>query len=319
MFCVWKTICTKVMNSSFILASKLIMARNVYSDVLKRHLDHHNQNSNNKRTMVACTSCHERKLKCDDTSPCRSCIRTSTECSRLTEGWGRRAKANSFNVNRTIVRTDPTNDNHSIQKSDSSQPWFQFGNPTSPVPLYSNSALDLLFSTEVTPNGVLPWSQHPIEGRSLTDLFPMPLSDNTSNPMHTFNDPLKPWIDPTRYDGESSDKTMSTIASLSPLSSSSSPEQGHLSELCKTLSQDSVRMIKLLEVYFTEIHPSWPILHAPTFNPQNASPILLGSMLVLAKWLDSDASHEKLASVVFETILAARMVIYLFRCFYRLN
>ncbi|KAB8300494.1 hypothetical protein EYC80_000659 [Monilinia laxa] len=278
------------------------------SDVLKRHLDHHNQNFNNKRTMVACTLCHERKLKCDDTSPCRSCIRTSTECSRLTEGWGRRAKSNSFNLNRTILRTDPANDNHSLPKSNSSQPWFQSGNPTSPLPPYSDSALDLLFSTEVTPNGVLPWSQHPIEGRNPTDLFPMPLSDNISNPLQTFNDPLKPWMDPTRYDSESSDRTISTYASQSPFSSSSSsPEQNRLSEVCKTLSHDSARMIKLLEIYFTEIHPSWPILHAPTFSPQNASPILLGSMMVFAKWLDSDASHEKLALVVFETILAARM------------
>ncbi|KAM3069619.1 hypothetical protein ACMFMG_005720 [Clarireedia jacksonii] len=60
------------------------------SDILKCHLDHHSQSCGNKRTLVACTSYHERKLKCDDTSPCRSCIHSSIPCSRTATNWAGR-------------------------------------------------------------------------------------------------------------------------------------------------------------------------------------------------------------------------------------
>lgn len=258
--------------------------------------------------MVACTSCHFRKLKCDDTSPCRSCIRTSTECSRLTDGPNTRTKVVSANAKETINWTDVTNDNDPNRNSSLSQPWFHSGNPISPLPPYSDATPNPLFPTELTPNGILPWTQYPSDGGSLIDLFSMPLSDDTSMPIHAFNDPLKPWMDITRYDGEPSDRTISTFASQSPLSSSSS-EQDYLSELRRTLNEDHLHMHKLLEVYFAKIHTSWPILHAPTFNPQKISPILLGSMLMLANLLDGDTKHTKIALVVFEAILAARLVV----------
>ncbi|ESZ96142.1 hypothetical protein SBOR_3472 [Sclerotinia borealis F-4128] len=274
------------------------------SDVLKRHLDHHTQSFNTKRTTVACTSCHERKLKCDDTSPCRSCLRTSTECSRLTEDWSNRTKLGSGNSNEAIIRTGPANIDNSLRSFDDSQPWFQSENLTLPLPPYSDATLNFLFPAEA--NAVLPWGQPPDEVGSLTDIFPMPLSNDTPFSLHVIDDPFKPWMNVTRYDGESSDRTMSTLASQSPLSSWSC-EQDHLSELRRTLSQDPALLKQLLEAYFTKIHPSWPILHAPTFNPQTASPILLGSMLMLANWLEGDANHEKLASMVFEAISVARL------------
>ncbi|CAD6440181.1 5d4570cb-dbd0-461d-acbb-031dbfa80488 [Sclerotinia trifoliorum] len=275
------------------------------SDVLKRHLDHHTQNSNTKRTMVACTSCHERKLKCDDTSPCRSCIRTATECSRLTDSWTTRRKVGSANANTTILRTDVNNDNNSLQNSDLVQPWFQSGNLTSSLPPYSDAAINLFFASDLTPNEILPWNQHQSEGGSFPDLFPIPLSDDASLSLQAFNDPLKSWMNVTRYDGEASDRTSSTFASQSPLSSSS--EQDHSSELRRTLNEDPAHVKQLLDVYFTKIHSFWPILHAPTFNSQNASPILLGSMIMLADWLCGNTNHEKLSFVVFEAILAARL------------
>src|SRR4051812_31397692 len=49
-------------------------------------MDSHSPDSSGRRTLVACTSCHERKLKCDDIVPCRSCTRTSTQCSRVGQG-----------------------------------------------------------------------------------------------------------------------------------------------------------------------------------------------------------------------------------------
>ncbi|THV44587.1 hypothetical protein BGAL_0612g00040 [Botrytis galanthina] len=280
------------------------------SDVLKRHLDHHAQNSSTKRTMVACTSCHERKLKCDDTSPCRSCIRTSTECSRLIDARTNRTKVDSVGVDEAIIRNSAVNAHDSNRDSDLSHPWFQSENPTLSLPPYSDATLELLFQSEVVPSGDFSWGQQQSVGGNLTDLFHIPLSDDASISLHALNDPRKSRMNATYYDAESSDRTRSTFASQSPLSSLSS-EQDHLSELRRTLSQDQGHLNKLLEVYFTKIHPSWPILHAPTFNPKDVSTILLGSMLMLANWLGGNQKHEQLASVVFEAILAARLEVHL--------
>lgn len=220
-------------------------------------------------------------------------------------GWSARAKSSGVNVNGSIIRTDQANDNNSLRNADMSQSWFQSENSTSPLPPYSDATLNLLFPNDVTSNGVLPWSQSP---GSLADLFPMPMSDDTSMSLNPFSNSLKSWMEVPHYDGEYSDKTMSTFASQSPISTSSS-EQDHLSELRRILYQDPDLMSHFVEIYFDKIHPSWSILHAPTFNTQDASPILLGSMLILAYWLEGDMKHEKLASVVFDAILAVRLVI----------
>ncbi|KAF5879083.1 putative transcription factor c2h2 cys6 protein [Botrytis fragariae] len=283
------------------------------SDVLKRHLDHHAQNSSAKRTMVACTSCHERKLKCDDASPCRSCTHTSTECSRSIDGGTNRTEVNGVGVNEAIVGNSVVNAHSSNQHSDLSHPWFQSENPTLSLPPYSDATLELLFQSEDIPSGDFSWGQHQSAGGNPTDFFHIPLSDDASISLHALNDPHKSRVNVTYYDADPSDRTRSTFASQSPLSSLSSEhsEQDHLSELRRTLSQDQGHLNQLLEVYFTKIHPSWPILHAPTFNPQSVSPILLGSMLMLANWLDGSQQHEKLASIVFEAILAALLEVHL--------
>ncbi|KAK6593568.1 hypothetical protein H4I95_11357 [Botrytis cinerea] len=276
------------------------------SDVLKRHLDHHAQNSSTKRTMVACTSCHERKLKCDDTSPCRSCIRTSTECSRLIDGGTNRMEADGVGVNETIIGNSVVNAHNSNQDSDLSHPWFQSENSSLSLPPYSDETLELFFQSEGIPSGDFSWDQQQSAGGNLTDSFHIPLSDDASISMHALNDPHKSRMNAMHYDAESSDMTRSKLSSQSPLSSLSS-EQDHLSKLRRTLNQDQDHLSHLLEVYFTKIHPSWPVLHAPTFNFQNVSPILLGSMLTLANWLDGSQRHEQLASDIFEAILAARL------------
>ena len=46
-------------------------------------MEHHSQESHWSRTLGACATCHERKLKCDDRIPCGSCARNSTDCSRI--------------------------------------------------------------------------------------------------------------------------------------------------------------------------------------------------------------------------------------------
>ncbi|KAF7958045.1 hypothetical protein EAE96_003612 [Botrytis aclada] len=219
-------------------------------------------------------------------------------------------KVDSIGVNETIIGNSVVNTHNSNQDSDLSHSWFQSESPMLSLPPYSDAILELLFQSEVIPSGDFSWGQQQSAGDNLTDLFHIPVSNDASISLHALNDPHKSRMSATYYDAESSDRTRSTFASQSPLSSLSS-ERDHLSELRRTLSQDQGHLNQLLELYFTKIHPSWPILHAPTFNPQSVSPILLGSMLMLANWLDGSQRHEQLASVVFEAILAARLEVHL--------
>jgi hypothetical protein len=62
---------------------------------------------------------------------------------------------------------------------------------------------------------------------------------------------------------------------------------------------------RLVQTFFGEIHPYWPILHAPTFEAQSASDLLLGAMVMLAKWITGKEDHVEMASVVLGGVMAA--------------
>jgi hypothetical protein len=64
----------------------------------------------------------------------------------------------------------------------------------------------------------------------------------------------------------------------------------------------------LVDAYFTKVHPYWPILHAPTFSVKNVSYILLGSIALLADWVDGSSQHEALAGVMFEVLISIQPV-----------
>ncbi|KAI8625795.1 hypothetical protein F5Y19DRAFT_479134 [Xylariaceae sp. FL1651] len=55
-----------------------------------------------------------------------------------------------------------------------------------------------------------------------------------------------------------------------------------------------------LRVYFAEIHPDWPILHAPTVTVADTPDILIASITMLASWLEGDGDHLTLAPLVFD-------------------
>lgn len=61
----------------------------------------------------------------------------------------------------------------------------------------------------------------------------------------------------------------------------------------------------LVQSFFKEIHPYWPILHRPSFDIKLVSEPLLGAMLMLASWITKRQEHLQLAPVVFEAVLEA--------------
>ena len=101
--------------------------------------------------------------------------------------------------------------------------------------------------------------------------------------------------------------TATSLSSQSPISSKLSP-QDHLPDLRSYLNQESLGAGRRVQIYFAEFHPSWPILHAPTFDIENVSQPLLASMVMLASWLEGRQDHMNLAPLVFDAVTATLMV-----------
>ncbi len=81
-----------------------------------------------------------------------------------------------------------------------------------------------------------------------------------------------------------------------------------IEELERCLDRKSSTTRRLVEVYFARVHPYWPILHAPTFNIDDASHVLLSSMIMLSNWIEGGSDHGALAPLLFEALIITQLV-----------
>ncbi|KAI1129744.1 hypothetical protein F5Y10DRAFT_237531 [Nemania abortiva] len=65
---------------------------------------------------------------------------------------------------------------------------------------------------------------------------------------------------------------------------------------------------RLVRVYFAQVHPSWPILHQPTFEIDKASKCLVGSMMMNAAYHEGSKGHEKLARIILGFITGPELM-----------
>ena len=117
------------------------------------------------------------------------------------------------------------------------------------------------------------------------------------------------------------DRTASSLPSQTPAPSSTSSREDHAPDLYSCLDRASPVTKRLIQVYFSEIHPFWPILHAPTFDTceASASHVLLGSMIMLASWLEGEQDHTMLAPLVFDAVTSTLLVCTLVRVPFELS
>ena len=101
-------------------------------------------------------------------------------------------------------------------------------------------------------------------------------------------------------------RRLSPIAYTNPLSNLSQGDHG--TELSSCFDKGSTATSSLTKEYFAKIHPYWPILHAPTFNPASASDVLVGSVIILAGWLKGEQDSENLAALIFNEVIAISLV-----------
>lgn len=294
-------------------------------------MEHHSQDSKSSRTPVACASCHKRKLRCDDSTPCRSCTRNLIECIRVgldgDSGMNMR-----LDVDNDEDENGSGNDDHLLTNAISEvstmstaavlpsthvvddqhqQSWFPPVQDAWSLPLpFPPHVLNASSPSDLNDGGLVQWAVDHAGGERGRDegAFAAAVPDGTPYLLPATNGPpverlaSTPW-----HDVDQEDRTAASVASQSS-ASPRSPPKDYVTDLHSCINKDSLATKRLVQVYFAEIHPYWPILHAPTFETANASHVLLGSMILLAGRLKGELNHMKLAPLVFDAVTATLQV-----------
>ena len=302
-------------------ASKLSQALNCSSsDVLKRHVENHPQDYYSSRPLIPCNSCHERKSACDTNTPCQSCIRDSTKCERNASGQEDTIITGLNSVSSDCINGIGANDQNiadtligmthmsALGTSDGQgQHWLDYPQPAWSQP-FPPPGLIAPSQSDANVQDNAQWPVHPDElGPIQVDLsapasegspFHLPFSNDSQT--HSLSDGSWTMVDQT---------SRSTSACTADTSASSAFSHcDNVTKLRNCLEKDSIAAKKFIELYFAEIDPYWPILHAPSFNISGTSPVLLASMLTLVSWLEGNLDHVKLAPLVFDGVIAVFLV-----------
>ncbi|KAF2964793.1 hypothetical protein GQX73_g8777 [Xylaria multiplex] len=92
----------------------------------------------------------------------------------------------------------------------------------------------------------------------------------------------------------------------SPSSSVHTPEDAKLREY---VIQDPATVQRRLGIYFTEIHPIWPILHPSSITASESPSLLITSITMLASWLEGDLDHLGLFTSALDEITEIQLSI----------
>ena len=193
-----------------------------------------------------------------------------------------------------------------LENNDQPQPWFQ-SQETWSLPA---SSLNTSVSSNLNADSPVQWAVNPNERGRVTEAFPAATPEDTIFSLPATNDLRVQCLSSASWhDAGQCDRTVSSLASQSSPTSKISQDDD-VTDLYSCLDKESAATKRSVQVYFAEIHPYWPLLHAPTFDtgPNPASYILLGSMILLASWLEGEPTHIKLAPLVFDAVTAAMLV-----------
>ncbi|KAI0193538.1 hypothetical protein EV127DRAFT_423514 [Xylaria flabelliformis] len=90
----------------------------------------------------------------------------------------------------------------------------------------------------------------------------------------------------------------------SPSSSAHVPEESKLGEY---INNHRATIERRLSIYFTGIHPMWPLLQPSTVTACRSPALLLASIMMLASWLEGDLEHLTLFPLVFDEIVERQL------------
>jgi hypothetical protein len=198
-----------------------------------------------------------------------------------------------------VNEISPVRPNGNLQQS-----WFQDDWSLPPLPTTNAPFLGNLNAGHFTQWAVNPSEQGHIEGALSSATFEdnsFLFQTNSSPPVDKSSNAS--WYNVDQLGGG----TASSLVTQSP-APSRSPQEIFVSDLHGCLNKDTPASARLIQTYFAELHQYWPILHAPTFDTTKAPDVLLGSIVMLASWLEGEPDHMKLAPLVFDAVAANLLV-----------
>ncbi len=227
-------------------------------------------------------------------------------------------KIDTLNANNQMITTNIGNMNEITDISsnnDDQQTWVALAEDSWSTS-FSTAEFDATFPSVLSATGFEQWPVYTVTGSQNPDTFAASTAADDAFMIATSTGPQIERLESTvRADVEPHYRIESSTAAQSPASSFRSRKSSiadhiadHIADLENSLTRDSQATKQLVQVFFSAIHPHWPILHAPTFMIEDASHHLFGSMLMLASWLQDRSDHVKLASLVFDTVTATLLV-----------
>ncbi|KAI1371323.1 hypothetical protein F4677DRAFT_316116 [Hypoxylon crocopeplum] len=244
------------------------------SDVYKRHLKQHNIEPPEGRTKRkelqprTCLPCGERNSRCDGNSPCGACMSNWTDCR-----WnGPDNSHESGSIEQPAVMP-PITHSQAAWFPPTPEGWTSQSFPSSP--LLSSVPSDLN-SGHQGQDGMEPAGYVLLGSNTSADYIPNDISNCPK-------------------------RTPQTTSPLTP------HQRNGLADLQTGFDRNSAETKRLVGLFFSDIHPHWPMLHAPTFEAEKAPTILLAPMVMLASWLEGGSEHQKLSPLVFEEVNRIRM------------
>ena len=220
----------------------------------------------------------------------------------------------TLHANDQMMTTDIGNMNeitNLLPNNDGQQAWVSLAQDSWSVP-FSTAGFDATFPSALSATGLEQWPVYTVTSAQTPDAFAALTTADAAFTLPTTTGPQIERLESTiRADVEPHYRIESSTAAQSPASSSRSSKSSiadHIADLENGLTRDSQATQQLVQVFFSAIHPNWPILHAPTFKIEDVSHDLLGSMLLLASWLQDQSDHVKLASLVLNAVTATLLV-----------
>ncbi|KAI1087330.1 hypothetical protein F5B19DRAFT_475971 [Rostrohypoxylon terebratum] len=252
------------------------------SDVFKRHVKQHNpQDVQSSDATRICLACGDRNTPCDGNSLCGACMANWTNCR-----WIDSDHSHVATSEQTVVI--PPNGH-------SQSTWFQ----PNPEVWMSQPFLATNPYLSSVPNSLNP--DHPIQGVGAMEStsYATPTSDITATS-----------VEPMLY--EPSNNSLNSPQLTPPEAScqqrivSRSPESAVVADLEASIDRTLPEIRRLIQLFFAEIDPYWPILHSATFKLEETSTTLIASVVMLASWLEGGHEHHKLAPLIFEEVNQVR-------------
>ena len=193
-----------------------------------------------------------------------------------------------------------------VSGSDRSQSWFALAQDSWSLP-FATSDLDMESPGDLDAGIAASWATDRGERTPAESALPPPVTGQTPLLFAADNAQALRSNGPTSSAEYQGNGAAPSASSQSPAPSGSSHE-GHTPDLPNILRKDPAAIRSCIEVYFLEVQPIWPILHAPSFDTTQAPDVLLGSMVMLVRWLKSDPDHAHLTTLVFDAMTKTLLV-----------